>query len=170
MTRIAIISTALLLLASIAVAQSDQTAAEPIALEDVLLAEPMVTLNVNPHDPDKEAWEHTATVTNHGELPISFAAYMPYAETLSTTIGWETRGAEAGWQAAPLGFCGTGLGSYTLEPGQSVEIYVPRISAPGEHRYNLHVQQDGLPTSHPIVSEAFVVEAALPGLELPSIE
>ena len=69
-------------------------------------------------------------LTNKTELPISFSAYMTsfkanqpnFKPPLSTTNGYQKWHPKYGWQSRGLGFCGTGLGTFTLEGGKSVAI------------------------------------------------
>ena len=88
----------------------------------------------------------TATLTNKGDKPIVFPAYLwdqPKGQPLSVTATWQRWNPEQGWfQDEVLGFCGTGLGRYTLKPNASVQIMINGALSDGVHRYTLHYSAD----------------------------
>lgn len=110
------------------------------------------------------------TVTSNLNESISIAAYVgafgpagqtfkPPLSTLMTTERWHP---SSGWLHNPIGFCGTGLGSYELKAGSSVKVhlsgYLPR--GDGIWRYRLpYVRGDGK-TQGIAYSPPFVVDTS----------
>jgi hypothetical protein len=108
----------------------------------------------------------TGTLTNKTKAPIRFHAYMSYAKpgkprfvaplsTIMTTQHWHPK---SGWTARPIGYCGTGLGTYVLEPTASVKVSLnPLHSGDGIYRYQIsYTSKDGK-TRGTALSKPFVV-------------
>ena len=92
------------------------------------LAEPTadVVLDVAPPLPGRNA---VGTLTNRGTEAIEFAAYgsrgegeAAWTEPLAALIHLDRFVPQNGWQSVGLGYCGTGVASYRLEPGRSVSL------------------------------------------------
>ena len=127
---------------------------------------PMVSLSI-----DKKPGPQGMTIgslSNNSNEPISFAAYMssfaagepqfkPPLSTLMTSDRWHP---QSGWRNFALGFCGTGLGTYILKPGDSVQVYITGYSPYGDgiYRYRLPYTVGDEKTSQAALSPPVVVD------------
>ena len=112
----------------------------------------------------------------NSKLAISFSAYMNFGNgqqpgfkaPLSTTMGYEKWHPKHGWIARGFGWCGTGLGSFTLKPGASIRVMLNHpYEGDGIYRFRMHISGLGKnqPTStftKPVLISKFrpVIEAA----------
>lgn len=87
--------------------------------------------------PDEEGIQR-GTLTNVSDQPIEFAAYVGNEDPVLAIVQWERMGTD-GWQAERLGFCGTGLTTFSLPPGESVDIALPHLGMDGTYRYTVTV-------------------------------
>ena len=82
--------------------------------------------------------DDTVTLTNSTEAPIEFSGYGP----TSPLYGMDCL-REDGWQEQPVGWCGTGLATQTLAPGQQTTFQVHSPNEPVNWRISLSYQVSG---------------------------
>jgi hypothetical protein len=122
--------------------------------------------------PDGKKGPHgtpTGTLTNKSKNTIAFHAYMAFAKgdkpgfkpPLSTTMGYSKWHPRFGWFSRPVGFCGTGLGSFELKPGASVKLLLTSYTTQdGIYRYQLTynivgTKNNGTAISSPVLINRF---------------
>ena len=105
--------------------------------------------------------EGRGVLTNRRKEAIRFLAYgtggdgTKFVEPLPTLLHWERWHPKLGWIAVPMGYCGTGLGTFVLEPGKSCELELVPTDC-GIFRYVLHCQADSgaaMAKSNPLRAE-----------------
>jgi hypothetical protein len=73
-----------------------------------------------------------AVLTNRRNRPVTFQVYGPDRKQVpaqSLLMAEQWNGTK--WQVAVLGFCGTGLQSFVLKPGESRELHLPHYTREG---------------------------------------
>lgn len=97
---------------------------------------------VDKNDQAKVRHYRTGTVKNTGDKPITFSAYTwghEKGQPLSMIMDWNKWNPEHGWlDNQQLGWCGTGLGPYTLKPGESVKVMLHPALEDGVYRYQFN--------------------------------
>ncbi len=123
----------------------EQPRFDPVFLEG-LIAETSVesySLVAGPDGPDGRI----GVLTNSSVEPITISAYWGTTDgPLSAIVQWESRNESGDWERMRLGYCGTGLGTTEIAPGESVELFLPVPSGEGEFRWVVTVGQDGSST------------------------
>ena len=133
------------------------TAVEPTPLNEIVQIQPAISLELNTPEVSNEQPQTTATLTNRGSEPLQFDAYFPFGEDpLMTTMTWEKQMGEGRWEQQSVGFCGTGLGTFVLEPGSTVMLVTPHLDSGGTYRFVLRVKIEG--QSDPLLIYSNAVE------------
>jgi hypothetical protein len=109
----------------------------------------------------------TGTITNRSKVAVEFHAYVwghKATQPLCTIMTAERWHPKTGWATVgPLGWCGTGLGKYKLQPGASVTVTLIGGEGDGLYRYVVRYGGEGNDTfSRQLFSEPFVVDNLLP--------
>lgn len=133
---------------------ADAEAANPADSELAMVLDPPSTI-----DGKWKRYEQ-AVLRNVGRRPVTFRAYVrgDPAEPLLATLEWERWSPTAGWVSpGSLGWCGTGLGEFTLAAGASERLHVSPPSADGIYRFVLRVDV-AAGGSRTVPLQAFVVD------------
>ena len=97
---------------------------------------------VDKNDKAKVRHLSTGTVKNIGKQPVTFHAYTwghEAGKPLSMIMNWNKWDPKHGWlDSQQLGWCGTGLGPYTLKPGESVKVILNNHMSDGVYRYQFN--------------------------------
>lgn len=111
-----------------------------------------------------EKWQvvKTGTLTNHTDQTMTFSAYTwghQPGKPLSTTGTWEKWSPKHGWvSAGPIGWCGTGLGAYALEPGKAVTLAIDAGKPDGIYRYAIECRIEGENDLQTAYSNAILID------------
>ena len=120
----------------------EQPRFEPVFLEGVISETSVESYRFVAQPEDEDG--RIGVLTNNSFEPITISAYWGSGDgPLSAIVQWESKGESGDWERMRLGYCGTGLGTTEIAPGESVDIYLPVPSGEGEFRWVVSVGQDG---------------------------
>lgn len=125
-----------------------------------------VTIVADSSEPRGYYGDAIGIVTNHLDKPVVISAYdsapdggefavRPPLRTTMYTKRWQ---AGTGWPPQDGGFCGVGLGAFTLPPGESVKVMIYTLGGDGVWRCQLNYRIAGTGTNGVADSGAIVID------------